>query len=178
MQELATNLASKAIVITGTPGTGKTTIAKLLSKKIKGIYVSAGNIARNGYFLGVDIKRSALIADLDKLRQFIDEMIIKTRKLIIIDSILPDIVSPENVFLVIVLNTAIEELHRRLNKKGFVASKIMENIDAELCKICAQDAKDTYGLENILEIDTTFDAPEDTVFYIREELRKRLIKIT
>ena len=126
----------------------------------------------------MDIKRSALIADFDKLRQFIDDMILKTRKLVIIDSILPDIVSPENVFLVIVLSTAIEELHKRLSKKGFTASKIIENIDAELCKICAHDAREAYDLERVLEIDTTCDVPEDTVTNICEAIRKRFDELT
>lgn len=178
MQGISTDLAFRAIIITGTPGTGKTTIAKLLSKKIEGLYVSAGNITRNGYFLGVDLKRSALIADFDKLRQFIDDMILKTRKLVIIDSILPDIVSPENVFLVVVLSTAIDELYKRLSKKGFTESKMMENIDAELCKVCAHDAREAYDLESILEIDTTYEAPKDTVVRICEELRTRVDELT
>lgn len=105
-------------------------------------------------------------------------MILKTRKPVIIDSILPDVVSPENVFLVIVLSTAIEELNKRLNKKGFTARKIMENIDAELCKICAQDAREAYGLESILEIDTTYAIPKDTVAHICEEITKKVDELT
>ena len=105
-------------------------------------------------------------------------MLVKIRKLAVIDSILPDLVSPKNVLLVVVLSTSIEELYKRLHKKGFVTSKIMENIDAALCKICAQDAIEAYGLENVLEIDTTCSSPQDTVSYISTEIRKRLDRIT
>jgi len=174
LQKTHNNSKSRVILITGTPGTGKTTVSKLLSKKLKGIYINSGNIVRNGYFLGLDIKRNSLIADIDKLQLFIDNMLLKIRKLTVIDSILPDIVSPENVLLVVVLHAATEELYARLNKKGFKVKKIMENIDAELCKICAQDAIETYDLERVFEIDTTESDPVETVAQIHEEIRKRL----
>ncbi|MFX1464930.1 MAG: AAA family ATPase [Promethearchaeota archaeon] len=167
------NSKSRVIIITGTPGTGKTTVSKLLSKKLKGIYINVGNIVRNRYFLGLDIKRNSLIADIDKLQQFVDNILVKIRKLSVIDSILPDIVSSENVLLVVVLHTAIEELYDRLSMKGFEVKKIMENIDAELCKICYQDAIETYGLEHVFEIDTTDSDPNKTVEHIYKEIRNR-----
>jgi adenylate kinase len=173
LQETHNNSKSRVIIITGTPGTGKTTVSKLLSKKLNGIYINIGNIVRNGYFLGLDINRNSLIADIDKLQQFLDKMLCKIKKLAIIDSILPDIVSSENVLLVVVLNTATKELYERLSKKGFEVRKIMENIDAELCKICYQDAIETFGLELIFEIDTTDSDPNETVEHIYEEIRNR-----
>jgi len=174
MKKTHNNSKSRVILITGTPGTGKTTVSKLLSKKLNGIYINSGNIVRNGYFLGLDIKRNSLIADIDKLQQFIDDMLLNIRRLTVIDSVLPDIVSPENVLLVVVLHTAIEKLHARLSKKGFEVKKILENIDAELCKICTQDAIETYGLERIFEIDTTHSDPMEAVAQIHEEIRKKL----
>ena len=168
------NSKSRVILITGTPGTGKTTVSRLLSRKLNGIYINSGNIVRNGYFLGLDIKRNSLIADIDKLQLFIDNMLLKIRKLTVIDSILPDIVSPENILLVVVLHATTDELYQRLNKKGFEVKKILENIDAELCKICAQDAIESYDLKRIFEIDTTESSPRETVDQIYEEIRKRL----
>lgn len=173
LQETHNISKSRVIIITGTPGTGKTTVSKLLSKKLNGIYINSGNIVRNGYFLGLDTKRNSLIADIDKLQQFIDKMLLKIKKLTVIDSILPDIVSSENVLLVVVLHTATEVLYTRLSKKGFEIRKIMENIDAELCKICYQDTIETYGLERVFEIDTTESAPNETVEHIYEEIRNR-----
>lgn len=174
LQKTHKNSKSRAVLITGTPGTGKTTVSKLLSKKLKGIYINSGNIVRNGYFLGLDIKRNSLIADIDKLQPFIDNMLSKIRRLTVIDSILPDIVSLENVLLVVVLHATTDELYERLNKKGFEVKKILENIDAELCKICAQDAIEKYGLERVFEIDTTHSDPMETVALIHEEIRKKI----
>jgi adenylate kinase len=174
LQKTHIDSKSRVILITGTPGTGKTTVSKLLSKRLNGIYINSGNIVRNGYFLGLDIKRNSLIADIDKLQQFIDNMLLKISRLTVIDSILPDIVSPENVLVVVVLHAATEELYARLNKKGFEVKKILENIDAELCKICVQEAIETYGLERVFEIDTTHSDPMETVAQIHEEIRKRL----
>ena len=53
----------------------------------------------------------------------------------------------------------------------------MENIDAELCRICYQDAIETYGLERIFEIDTTDSDPSETVEHIYEEIRNRFSMI-
>lgn len=85
-----------------------------------------------------------------------------------------DIVSPKYVLLVVVLTTAIEELRKRLKKKGFPPRKIKENIEAELCKICAQDAIELYEREKILEVDTTSSTPREIVSFLSEEIKKRL----
>jgi len=138
------------------------------------IYINCGNIVRNGYFLGVDIKRNSLIVDVDKLREYLGNMFLKIRKPVVVDTHIIDVISPEYVLLVVVLRTAIEELYKRLKKKGFTTRKIMENIDAEICKICAQDARELYDLEKIIEIDTTYRAPEDTAVVITKEIKKRL----
>ena len=66
----------RVIVITGTPGVGKTTISKALATKLRALYLSVGDLVKTeNLILGVDVERQTLIADLKKLRERINSII-------------------------------------------------------------------------------------------------------
>jgi adenylate kinase len=58
----------KVILVTGTPGTGKTTLAKMLAKKLAMKYIDVNQIIKEGGLSeGYDAKRAAKIVDTKKL---------------------------------------------------------------------------------------------------------------
>ncbi len=51
--------------------------------------------------------------------------------------------------------------------RGYSARKVRENVEAELLGTCLSDALAAQDPAKIIEIDTTGEAPEDTVRLIR-----------
>ncbi|HZW55016.1 MAG TPA: AAA family ATPase [Nitrososphaerales archaeon] len=136
------------IGITGSPGTGKRSVAEALSRftGLKTIFV--GEVAiQEGY----GIWRSG-------------EFIVNTRKLkgkiptmgrIVCGHLLSDVVPPEDLDFVAILRCSPEELRRRYSRRGYSRHKMRENIEAELLDLVSHKALATYGREKVSEFDTS-----------------------
>jgi len=158
----------KVIVVTGVPGTGKTTLSKLLAKKLSFYYLDVNKIISK-YKLseGYDRKRQTKIIDVNKLnKKLINEIksIQKSNKTykygkfkeikgIIIDSHLSHYLPRKYADFCIVTKCGIKELNKRLKKKKFHQSKIKENIEAEIFDVCLNEAKERK--HKIITADTT-----------------------
>lgn len=155
---------SKIIVISGTPGTGKTTVASILAKKIRGIHIDISEfVLKEKIYKEVDKKRETVIADLDKLLPKLREIIKSTNSPIIIEGHYAEIVPSKFVNAAIILRTHPKELEKRLKRKNFKESKIRENVQAEILGVCSYNAINAYEKEKIYEIDTTSKTPHETV---------------
>ncbi len=143
------------ISVTGTPGTGKDTISKILAKNLGFKLIDLNKLAKQkNLFKGHDQKRKCDIVDIKKLNLEIK----KFRKDIVIQSHYSHELTSD---IVIVLRTDIKELRKRLEKRGWTEEKIKENIDAEIFETCKQDA--LQKTKKVFEADTTSSSPEKTV---------------
>ena len=99
------------IVISGTPGTGKTILGQALVKEgKKGEYLELGDmIKEEGLYLGYDHERDTLILDVEKFQKKIREIIERTEgekeEFLIIDGHVTDLIPKDLVDLVVVLDT-------------------------------------------------------------------------
>ena len=158
----------KVIVVTGVPGTGKTTLSKLLAKKLDFHYLDVNKlISKYKLSEGYDKKRRTKIIDVNKLnKKLINEIKLiqksnknnksgkfKEIKGIIIDSHLSHYLPRKYADFCIVTKCGIKELNKRLKKKKFHQSKIKENIEAEIFDVCLNEAKERK--HKIIVIDTT-----------------------
>ncbi|MEM3781875.1 MAG: AAA family ATPase [Candidatus Micrarchaeaceae archaeon] len=135
---------TNTIVITGTPCTGKTRLAKLLSKKIKGsVLISANDVAKKGFVIGKD-KRGSFIIDLKGLEKALNK-IVSERKYgtVIIEGHLLCDIKIKNA-KAIVLREHLEALMHRQEKRKYAKEKILENIVAEATDYCGQHAEEHY----------------------------------
>src|SRR3989344_1207466 len=72
----------KAIIISGTPGTGKTTLAKKLAKKLDFEYIDINKIIKKyGLSGGYDKKRKCEVVDIKKLNKRLIKTINQYKKL-------------------------------------------------------------------------------------------------
>jgi len=145
------------IVITGTPGTGKTTLAKSIAKKKKSVYIDVNKLIKE-YKLseGYDRKRKCSIINIAKLKKVLVSIIKKankSKKSLIIDSHLSHYIQPKYVDLCIVTKCSLKELKKRLQKKGYNSQKTRENLEAEAFDICLIEAREAG--HKIKTVDTT-----------------------
>src|SRR3989344_8043217 len=150
----------KTIIATGTPGTGKTTLSKLLIRKLNFYYFDVNKIIfRYKLSEGYDKKRQTKIIDVNKLNKKLILEIKNFKKQnkkyngIIIDSHLSHYLPRKYVDFCIVAKCDIKELNKRLQKKGYSKSKIQENLQAEIFDICLNEAKEQK--HKVIVIDTT-----------------------
>ncbi len=152
------------IALTGTPGVGKTSVARILKRK--GFVVVPLNrlIAKKKLYSGYDKERKCYIADMRKIKRFVKEIEEQNpEKIIVIDSHLSHLVP---VDFSIVLRCKLDELEKRMKKKRWNRKKIQENLEAEMLDIISLEAK------NKVEIDTTKLTPEQVANKIVRLLRK------
>lgn len=135
----------KAIVVSGTPGTGKTTVAKTLAKKLSAKYLNINKLIKP-YKLaeGYDKQRKTKIIDIKKLKQAISKEINKTKKRCIIDSHLAHELPKKSVAIVIITTCNLKTLQQRLKKRNYSKEKIRENLDAEIFDTCYEEAKERH----------------------------------
>lgn len=148
----------KVIIVTGTPGTGKTTLAKELAKKLEYLCVDVNDIIKK-YDIseGYDIKRKTKIIDIKKLNIALIKEINYYKQLtqnkinnknnngengLVIDSHLSQYLPKRYVDLCIVTKCSLKELESRLRKKKYSREKIRENLDAEIFDVCLNEAKE------------------------------------
>lgn len=127
------------IIITGTPGTGKTTLAKSLAKKIGFDYVDLNEFARsNNFVVGYDELRDCDIIDEENL----SEKIIHLPKDSIIDSHMSHFIDSSLIDKCIVTKCNLAELKKRLEARGYSSEKVRENLDSEIFDTCRIEAEE------------------------------------
>ncbi|MBI4738122.1 adenylate kinase family protein [Candidatus Woesearchaeota archaeon] len=133
------------IAVSGTPGSGKTTIAKFLAKQTSGRYVDVGTfIKRNNLSEGYDRKMKCLIVDERKLARRLERAIDEEKKNgsrgIILDSHMSHYVDPKKTDFCIITKCDLKTLKKRLHIRKYTKQKIRDNLDAEIFDVCRQEA--------------------------------------
>ncbi|MBU0536259.1 MAG: AAA family ATPase [Nanoarchaeota archaeon] len=138
-------MKERIVIVTGTPGTGKTTLAKKLARKHKYEYIDVNEVVRkNKLSEGYDRKRKTKIVDEKRLAKVLENVIKQARKekrRLIIDSHMSHYISPNLVDLCIVTRCSLKKLASRLKKKGYHKAKIDENMECEIMDIILEEAK-------------------------------------
>ena len=151
--------------ITGTPGTGKTSVCKacgLVCVDLNSVMVE------KGFHTGVDPQRGCLIADLDKLQEYVRH---KEKRVLVIESHLAHLLKPE---VAIVLRANPSVLAERLEQKGFPAQKIQENVEAETLDIILAEAVEL--CDTVYEVDTSGKSVEEVAALVREIVERETNK--
>jgi len=149
----------ETIIVTGTPCTGKTTLAKEIAKRFKFKYVDANKIVKdNDLSDGYDKERDCEIVDVKNLNRVL-KAIIKEEYKVVIDSHLSHELPNDIVDLCIVTKCNLKELEKRLKERDYSKEKIRENLDSEIFDICFVEAKENN--HEILIIETDMGIPWD-----------------
>jgi adenylate kinase len=132
------------IALTGTPGTGKTTIAALLPYRV----IDINSLVKEGMNLGKDPDRGCLEADMDALAGCLEKLD-SCQETVILEGHF----SHHFADWAIVLRLAPSALRSRLEARGYSACKIQENLEAEALDVILVEAAEL--CPRVDEIDTT-----------------------
>jgi adenylate kinase len=140
------------VALTGTPGTGKSSVATLLQKQGYTI-VRLHQFARENKCVdGIDKKRNSQLIDVDKLNKSIKKNFTKD-VLVFFEGHLGHLL--KSMDKVVILRCHPKELQKRLTKKKWSTKKIKENVDAETIDIILCETIEQHSKKNVFEIDTT-----------------------
>lgn len=162
----------KAIVITGTPGTGKSSVAKIVAERLHLKLHSLNKIAEeSGSLSGKDPGRDAIVINAGQLRKALGRLLKDGGDDVVFEGHFGELVPKGFVKAAVVLRTHPLVLKERLGKRGYSAEKVKENAEAELLDACLIAAVEAFGEDAVREVDTTslnpMDAAEEVVSAIR-----------
>ncbi|KAJ2514799.1 factor activating pos9 [Coemansia sp. RSA 1939] len=155
--------ASPNILITGTPGTGKTTTAEMVAAAAGLEKVTVGDLVKQFKLHdGYNDEYDTYWLNEDKVVDKMEDMMAD-------GGICVDFHTcgffPERWFdLVVVLRTSTEKLFSRLEDRGYLPNKIEENISCEIMQVVLDEARESYSHDIVLELESnTVDDMEANV---------------
>jgi adenylate kinase len=160
------------LVITGNPGVGKHTSAKIIAERINAEIIDINEVAIDNNAIG---KKTDLGLDVDVKRLVrLLEKLLKTKKrdLVIMGHLAPYVLKPAGISLVAVLRRSPYELEKTLKKRGYSVDKVRENVASEILGTSLYDSLKTFGKRKVAEFDTTGKSPEETADEILTTLQK------
>ncbi len=156
-------------IITGTPGTGKHTVAKILARSlglelvdISRMAMSEGMCEKSGGALEVDVSR---------LKRAIDSKV--PRGALLVGHLAPYVVSRKNVEAAVVLRRSPYKLAQVYRKRGYAKKKAAANLGSEILGVTYYDALKNFGGKKTFQLDTTCRTPDETARRIKSVLAGR-----
>lgn len=150
---------SKLIIVTGTPGTGKTTVAMRLAKKGGFAYIDVNAVIAK-YLLseGYDRKNKCKIVDVKKLGRAVLDLVKKEKiDVAIVDSHLSHYIPASKVALCLVTKCNLKLLKQRMKRRAYSDAKIKENLECEIMDVCLSDADAAGHKTFVVETDSKID---------------------
>jgi adenylate kinase len=156
----------RVILITGTPCTGKTTLATKLAAQLNAQYINLTEFAQKEHLVArKDKQRDTDIINETKMRQKLQQTIDNaTPADIIIDGHYAAAVTPKTAITkIIVLRRNPIELRQLMQNSGFNQQKQDENLAAEILDVCLIEALQQHPKEKVCELDVTGKTVETTL---------------
>ncbi|KAL8707848.1 MAG: hypothetical protein Q9220_007202 [cf. Caloplaca sp. 1 TL-2023] len=158
------------IIVTGTPGVGKTALCESVTTTTKLRHLAINRIAKErDCHDGWDEGMKSWIVDEDKDARQILDCIEDEVQLggCLIDWHACDLFPQSWIDLVIVLRANSATLYDRLKARNYAERKLQENIDAEIMEVLLAEARDAFDAEKVIELYSNDAADmEDNAFRI------------
>ena len=147
----AANRQQPNVLVTGTPGTGKTTLAAQLAERTGFEHINVAELVKaRGLHDGYDAEFDTLIMDEDKVCDELEVLLGTGGK--VVDHHSCDFF-PERWFdVVAVLQTDNTVLYDRLSARGYAQNKISENVTCEIMQVVVDQARESYTAEVVIEL--------------------------
>ncbi len=140
------------VALTGTPGTGKSSVSACLIKKKIPVIDLYKLACEHDFFQGMDEQRNSKILDMQKIHSFLQKQI-SPQKTTLIEGHASHLLPLINKC--IILRCHPQVLKNRLQKKQWPTKKINENLEAETLDVILCEAAERFNEKDLFEIDTT-----------------------
>lgn len=163
------------ILITGTPGTGKTSLSSLLAEALENFSVlEIGKLVKeNQWYSEYDPELDTHLieeADEDAMLDYLEPVMVRGGNHIV--DYHSSELFPERWFhVVVVLKASTEVLYDRLQRRGYSEAKLSENMEAEIQCVCELEARGAYKEDIVLvRVNDTLEDMEQTVELVVERV--------
>jgi adenylate kinase len=159
-------------VITGNPGVGKHTSAKIIAEKINAEVIDINDVAIQNNATG---KKTDLGLDVDvkRLVTLLEKLLKAKSDLVIVGHLAPYVLKPRDISLVAVLRRSPYELEKTLIKRGYDVNKVRENVASEILGTSLYDSLKAFGKHKVVELDITGKTPKETADEILAAVQKK-----
>lgn len=161
---------NKLVIITGTPGVGKSTFAKKLTKELGFPCLHLHDYYKE---ISLEYNRSKQCYDIDlkKFEKLAKEKLKESENRLIVDSHIAHLLPSKLVDLCIVLTCSdLKKLEKRLKRRKYSQKKIRENLDAEIFQVCLNEAKEKG--HKVVVLDVAKISKKEIVDQIKKQLTK------
>jgi len=172
-QQESTTLQRKRpnILVTGTPGVGKTSTASRIAQELNLTHINVGEvIQQNKCYDGYDSELQTQILDEDALLDILEPLVTGSCSSEeqeggrILDYHSCELFPQRWFDLVLVLRADTHVLYDRLTLRGYSARKREENMECEIMGVLAEEARCSYDPEIVQEVQSNdLDNLQDTV---------------
>lgn len=130
------------IVVTGTPGSGKTAFARELSLLLRAKYLDVNAFARKaGLFSEYDARRRTWEVDSSRLAKALRKAVLGLKGDVVLDSHISHFFPSRYADICFVLRADLKTIYKRLKARHWPSHKVSENLEAEIFEVILTEAR-------------------------------------
>ena len=152
-------------IVTGTPGTGKTTVSTILSERLGARHIELSRFSiENGYVIEDDVERDTKVVDMGALGSAVRDIIDKSVSPVIIDGhYAHELIEEPVISFLFVLRKRPWALKSVLEARQYSRDKVWENLESEIMGVITGDALELIPSSKVIEVDISDQSPQETV---------------
>ncbi|WP_224446988.1 adenylate kinase family protein [Haloprofundus salilacus] len=155
------------VVVTGTPGTGKTSATALLEDEFAVAHLN-DEVRDREFWTERDEERDSLVVGVEQLESWVDEEYGaaggENETTVVVESHLAHLLPADRV---VVLRCRPDVLESRILDRGENEAKAAENRESEALDVILAEAVEEHGVDAVYEVETTDRSPEAVADAIR-----------
>ncbi|KAM0681524.1 Adenylate kinase isoenzyme 6 [Glugoides intestinalis] len=161
------------VLVTGTPGVGKSTLSKQIADE-NGIEIIeiTSFVKENKLYEQYDAKLDTLVFDEETVIENLKKHL-EGKDSFIIDTHSPVVVEGMNFDFIFHILCDTTEIARRLEDRGYTAYKIEKNVENEIFNAIGEDLAELFGEENTYKVNGS-SIPHQEAEYTFEEVKQLL----
>ena len=152
-------------IVTGTPGTGKTTVSTILSERLGARHIELSRFSiENGYVIEDDVERDTKVVDMGALGSAVKDIIDKSVSPVIIDGhYAHELIEEPVISFLFVLRKRPWDLKSVLEARQYSRDKVWENLESEIMGVITGEALELIPSSKVIEVDISDQSPQETV---------------